>query len=429
MNNWKAFLSLKSDSVGNQNEANIINNFIYIALIVCINSTLWVNKHLAITNISLGVLCALLVIKRVLQKDFRTNYPVVVLLITLSSFFIAYLFVFIFGADLGSHYMFNKWIAWPQLALVFMLLPTYSFKRIRLVIITLLVNILLIDMYILIKYVDLIILKEGKTLPPGTNTNYIDVFEGYILPLGYIHLFIAVVNLVAIVFNAYLVESTKEFIKRILLFLTMFFFLAMVHFLGSRYCILTSYAFCISYLYKKYLNQFSPIIIVLFTSIFLIAVAVLVNGIPTASIKWAKLIEEFSYYYHSSYNDILHGPDYRLRGYFVSFQCLKEHPWGIGIDRIFELYGDNRWPLNSYLFMAMAYGIAFGILQLFLHTSLFYYYSFHSKFTFFAIWMALIFLTYSCIENVLWHRDSFYFLGTIIFSSIYFSRIELNQKL
>lgn len=404
----------------------LLFHILYFDLIVCFNSVLWVNDHIALVNITLIIGIALSIIQKILDnKNQYNNYDSKTFFYAILGYIVFLIFVYINGYDERTKFIFGKWIIMPLFCLLFFILPRYSKSKIHFLLLTFFINLSCIDLYIFFKYYILIVVEEGKSLPSESWNNFIDFLDKFIMPFRFIHLYVSIINLFALIAACLIFKESKGKYRRIGIFIFMSIFVLMIFFLASRMQVLLLVFFGVSYLYKFQLSRVSFNNKILGFFILCSILLLCINFIPTTALKYQKLKEELGYYVNSNYEEILNGPDYRLRGYFHSFDAIAKSPLsGIGFKKIYELYGDNKWPLNQYLFFALAYGIPFAVIQFIsLFISLIYLNK-KSKFIFFTLFFYCCYFMYSCVETSLLHRDSFYFFSCWLYFSLYLNEID-----
>lgn len=340
-----------------------------IALLVSTVAVHLAGKHIAFTNISLGVLTGLVVLKYVFKKAYQQNVPIDISVSILLSYVVFSLGVFISNSNYEETYFsVKRWLVWPQILLIFYLLPIQKRHTYLGMLGVFVAFLFFVDLYVFYKYIHLIVINKGSDLPSESWVNFIDLMRSYIIPFRYYHHFLAFMNIFGLGVVWFL--SKKSNISKLVWLFVGCVYIAAIHFLAARMAIFTFYVICLFCIYFYGLKKlkYGMLVGAISALIFAVVLSVFVNLIPTLNLKYAKLKEEISFYKSSSYEQILNGPDYRLKGYFNGIEVLKDNLWvGVGLNNIGKTFSGTTWPLNNYLYLAVALGLPVAILLFLCH--------------------------------------------------------------
>lgn len=333
-------------------------------------SLLFVEGYVAISSIAMGSLATILVIFSILEKKIEKSIPNSILIsVVLGFLFLCIGLLASKSGYNGSITWIKRWAIFVYCACIFYMLPKQSKKTYLLLILSYIAAIFLIDVYVYFMYFKIIIIDKGVSMPENTWINFIDLMGVYILPFRYTHHTLAFFNVFAIALGIFLLKklvSIKYLIGTVILCM-----IFMVHFYSSRMAVLVLYISLSLHLYvsfkeSKYKIQLTLIAILLL----MISLFGLIKNIPTLNLKTEKLFTEIEFYKISSYEDIKNGPEYRLKSYFIAFEYVEQNFWtGIGLPKMGSAFNHEHqpYPLNNYLYLAVALGVPFALLIMICH--------------------------------------------------------------
>ncbi len=349
----------------------LITYLLPISLIIFGISLLFVEGYIAISSISLVALIILLFLSNLCKKEISKSIPNYVIISILSTFLILVLGIFISNgySFYNSATWIKRWAMFCYCGMIFYLLPKQPKIVYFLLLVSFILVILSIDMYVFYKYYQIIIIDKGTHLPESTWINFIDLMGIYILPFRYTHHTLAFFNIFAISLSIYLIKLLPKYTYFLILFSVLM--ILMVHFYSSRMAIFVMYILAGVYAYSFVRNfKYKFITFVSVLLLLILSLSILINKIPTLGLKVEKLKTELKFYQVSSYEEIKNGPEYRLKSYFIAFDYLKNNFWkGIGLSNMGEAFEHDTkpYPLNNYLYLAVAIGVPCAILIFIFH--------------------------------------------------------------
>lgn len=353
---------------------NTINFYLLpTSLVSLIIGLLFVEGFMAVSNIALGAVGILVILDSILNNRISKSIPTSVLFCSIFSFLILFIGVnFSSKIGDGSINWVKRWAIFVYFGLIFYLLPKQNSKVYVIMLLSFIIPILCIDFYVLYKYYYLIIVNKGANLPSETWINFMDLMGIYIFPFRYTHHTLAFFNILALSMIWFISKYfNASFINKFITFFLILFIFFMVHFYSSRMAVFVLYLITLVCIFTEFKNfkygklfSFITFVILIFTLYFSI------NKIPTLKLKADKLITELDFYKVSSIQQIKNGPEYRLKSYFISLESLKNNFWyGIGLKNMgapFE-HNSSPYPLNNYLYLAVAIGFPFAFCIFILH--------------------------------------------------------------
>lgn len=382
-----------------------------------------IDDHIAIHSITFSIILALLVIQAIVTKQIPSGIPLALLIVII----LGYVF-FAIGASNStgltpdSIYLIRRWKIFAIYALIFYLLPVQKNELYFILLIVFLLTVAFLNTYVLVKYYDLIIINKGKTLPDASWINFMDLMKPYILPLDFYHHTLSLFNTLCLAFVFFLWNK----IPKLKLFFSVLvpFFIFMIHFYGSRTGIAVFYILFFIYTLLYFKNQKNAIIKILSATLVAIS-SILISYfyIPTLKLKADKFLEEINFYANSSYDEILHGPDYRLPSYFKAFELIKKSQInGIGFKEIDLKFKNTSKPLNNYVFLTLVLGIPIGFILFISHFIHLFWVKNLKGINLVIVSFFILHLVYSISDAALFYIDYFYFFGFWSVALIHFKK-------
>jgi hypothetical protein len=330
-----------------------------------------INRHITLPSIGLAVLGGCVILKMIIERKISSAFDIRMLIC----------FWAIFGIFCFACYFKKKVLTFKSIILGYSLIAfffTWKDKRqYYAVFMAFILTNTVFAIITLYNYYDLIYVHKAQGLDI-TWVNFIDMMYDKIIPSHLYHHLLSVFTVFSIYLcynclakNLYLINKAEKYLQVFLLV----FLAGFLHFLSARIGLLLFYIGLISWIFYS-LGQRRSSIIYLITALFIVSALLLAFYfiIPTIKIKTALTFNEISFYMHSDYNEILNGPNYRLKTYLSAIEDIRQSPiHGIGSGQISEKIKNMSLPHNIYLFYSLFLGLPVAIaLLIFTYTPLFF---------------------------------------------------------